>query len=105
MSAVAIAGRSGEGKSTSIGGIPELNISGLDPKSTFIINVAGKDLPFKGWKKNYTPWTAANPNGNLLNTSDPTTIAKTINHINSNMKHITDVLHIRVNVINSFSNS
>ena len=62
---VFITGPSGSGKSTSI--------RNLDPKSTFIINIAKKALPFKGFKKNYKPliqgedkkWT-----GNLYNTSD-----------------------------------
>ena len=48
MSAISIVGKSGTGKSTSIGNIPELGIEGLDPKTTVIINVAGKSLPFRG---------------------------------------------------------
>ena len=67
----AIVGNSGSGKSTSI--------RNLDPKSTFIINIAKKALPFKGFKKNYKPliqgedkkWT-----GNLYNTSDVTKIGQ-----------------------------
>ena len=43
---VLIIADSGSGKSTSI--------RDLDPKETFIINIANKPLPFKGWKKNYT---------------------------------------------------
>ena len=39
---------SGFGKTTSIGNIPELNIQGLDPATTFIISVTSKPLPFKG---------------------------------------------------------
>ena len=42
---VGIVGESGTGKSTSI--------RELDPKSTYIINVAGKELPFKGSSKLY----------------------------------------------------
>jgi len=42
---IAIAGDTGVGKSTSI--------SHLDPKETYIINVAGKELPFKGSSKLY----------------------------------------------------
>ncbi len=41
----AIVGESGSGKSTSI--------KSLDPKETYIINVAGKELPFKGSSKLY----------------------------------------------------
>ena len=37
---------SGTGKSTAI--------RNLNPDETFIINIANKPLPFKGWKKNYT---------------------------------------------------
>lgn len=63
---IAVVGASGSGKSTSL--------RNLDPESTFIINVAGKPLPFKGFKKNYTP-LKQNPEtkrfeGNLYNTSD-----------------------------------
>lgn len=43
--AIAIAGQSGTGKSTSIGT--------LNPKETYIINVTNKALPFQGWKGKY----------------------------------------------------
>lgn len=42
---VLIIGESGSGKSTSL--------SSLDPKETFLINVIGKPMPFKGFRKNY----------------------------------------------------
>jgi ABC-type lipoprotein export system ATPase subunit len=42
---VGIVGPSGSGKSTSI--------KTLDPKTTYIINVASKDLPFRGASKLY----------------------------------------------------
>ena len=42
---IAVVGASGSGKSTSL--------RNLDPETTFIINVAGKPLPFKGFRKNY----------------------------------------------------
>lgn len=42
---VAVVGASGSGKSTSI--------ETLDPKTTALINVAGKPLPFRGGSKNY----------------------------------------------------
>lgn len=44
---VGIVGDPGSGKSTSI--------KSLDPKETYIINVAGKELPFKGSEKLYNP--------------------------------------------------
>lgn len=44
---VAIAGDTGSGKSTSV--------EKLSPKETYIINVAGKELPFKGSANLYNP--------------------------------------------------
>jgi hypothetical protein len=41
----AVVGDTGTGKSTSL--------KNLDPNETFIINVAGKPLPFRGWKSKY----------------------------------------------------
>lgn len=45
--------KSGFGKSTSIGKIPELGIEGLNPKETYIISAVNKPLPFKGGKTDY----------------------------------------------------
>lgn len=54
---VLIIAESGSGKSTSI--------ETLNPKETFIINVANKPLPFKGWKSKYVLWSKENLTGNL----------------------------------------
>lgn len=54
---ILIIAESGSGKSTSI--------ESLDPKETFIINVANKPLPFRGWKNKYIQWSKDNPTGNL----------------------------------------
>lgn len=43
---IAIVGPSGCGKSSSI--------RNLNSEETFIINVASKPLPFKGWRSKYT---------------------------------------------------
>lgn len=89
MSLIAIVGKSGTGKSTSIGEIPELNIKGLDPKKTVIINVAGKDLPFKGWKNQYSG--KISEGGNISNASNSQDIAKIISYVNESrpdIKHI-----------------
>ena len=56
-SSVLIVGDSGSGKST--------GIENLDPASTFLINVANKPLPFKGWKNKYIPWSKTEPAGNM----------------------------------------
>lgn len=54
---ILIIAESGTGKSTSI--------ENLNPAETFIINVANKPLPFKGWKKKYVLWSKDNPDGNI----------------------------------------
>jgi hypothetical protein len=56
-SSVLIVGDSGSGKST--------GIENLDPASTFLINVANKPLPFKGWKNKYISWSKSDPAGNM----------------------------------------
>ncbi len=79
MASVAIVGKSGSGKSTSYGNIPEIGIKGLDPKDTAICNVAGKDLAFRGWQKVYTG--KLSEGGNYLETSDANAIAESIKYI------------------------
>ena len=75
---------SGTGKSTSI--------RTLDPKETFIINIANKPLPFKGWKKNYTNISKDNPKGNMTSASSASGIIKAIQHVNDKMPHITNLV-------------
>lgn len=74
-SSVLIIADPGSGKSTSI--------ENLDPSETFIINVANKPLPFKGWKKKYTFWTKDNQSGNMYNGS-------TANQIEAAMKYVSE---------------
>jgi len=71
---------SGTGKSTSI--------RNLLPKETFIINIANKPLPFKGWKKNYTNISKENPKGNMTSASTAPGIIKAMQHVNDKMPHI-----------------
>ena len=71
---------SGTGKSTSI--------RTLDPKETFIINIANKPLPFKGWKKDYTMISKDNPKGNMTATSTSAGIIKAMQHVNDKMPNI-----------------
>ena len=85
MSAIAVVGNSGTGKTTSIGNFPDLGIEGMDPKTTAIINVAGKDLPFKGWRKNYVA-KKFSEGGNYLTSHDHATIAETIRRVNQGKK-------------------
>lgn len=89
MSAIAIVGQSGTGKSTSIGESSVAGIKGLPSRETVVINVAGKDLPFKGWSKNFTG--SVRQGGNYLNTSDPKIISEAITYISKDrpeIKHI-----------------
>lgn len=81
---IAIVGNSGSGKSTSI--------RTLNHKETFIINVASKPLPFKGWKSKYTVWSKDNPDGNFINTSDVETISKILQYINTKRPEIKNIV-------------
>ena len=61
---VLIIADSGTGKSTAI--------RDLNPDETFIINIANKPLPFKGWKSSYKVANKENPKGNLTAASSAT---------------------------------
>ena len=75
---------SGTGKSTSI--------RTLNHKETFIINIANKPLPFKGWKKTYVPCTKENPKGNIVGTSSSLGILKAMHHVSDKMPHIKNLI-------------
>jgi hypothetical protein len=81
---VLIIAESGAGKSTSI--------ETLDPKETFIINVANKPLPFKGWKKKYTVWSKDNPSGNMYDKATPENIEACIKYINEKRPEIKNIV-------------
>lgn len=84
----AIVGLSGSGKSTSL--------RNLDPQKTFIINVANKPLPIKGYKKNYKNLvqdpTTKEFVGNLYNTSSVDKILQILKVINLKMPQIEQVI-------------
>lgn len=84
----AIVGESGSGKSTSL--------RNLDPTKTFIINVAGKNLPIRNFKKNYRPLvqdpTSKKFDGNLYNTSNVDKIGQIIKVISVAMPHIKQII-------------
>ncbi|GAB3975559.1 AAA family ATPase [Spirosoma terrae] len=73
-----VIGRSGTGKSTSV--------RALNPNETFVINVAKKQLPFKGSKTLYTDFILGedkkSSTGNLFNTDNPKNIQGALKHIN-----------------------
>lgn len=70
-----ILGESGTGKSTSL--------RSLNPKETFIINVIGKPLPFRGASSKYTKLSSDGFTGNYYATDDITTIKRVISLINN----------------------
>jgi hypothetical protein len=71
---ILVYGESGAGKSTSL--------RNLNPKETFIINVLGKPLPFRGWQKKYTKIDSQNnPSGNYYSSINFNDIGKTIDYV------------------------
>lgn len=77
---VLVVGESGSGKTTSTENLPS--------SETFIINVAQKNLPFKGWKGKYKPLNRENPNGNMLMSDDTETILKTMDYVSAQRPEI-----------------
>lgn len=84
----AIVGESGSGKSSSL--------RNLNPSETFIINVAGKNLPFKNYKQNYKNITqdpvSKKFSGNLYNTSNVDKIGQMIKIISATMPEIKQII-------------
>lgn len=81
---ILIIAESGCGKSTAI--------ENLKPEETFIINVANKPLPFKGWKKKYAPFDIATKKGNIASVSKPTDIEAVLKIINNERKDIKNIV-------------
>lgn len=82
---VLVLAESGNGKSTSIENLPF--------NETFIINVASKSLPFRGWKKNYTEYHKENnPKGNLANVSSSEKILAYMDYVNAKRPEIKNLV-------------
>jgi hypothetical protein len=81
---ILIIAESGAGKSTSI--------EALDPQETFIINVANKALPFKGWRKKYTVWSKENVAGNLFDKATPDSIEACLRYVSEKRPEIKNVV-------------
>lgn len=81
-----VLGESGHGKSSSL--------RNLNPDETFIIATVPKPLPFKGWKKKYTPVkiTKEGITGNYYVSSNWEQILKILQIINNRMPHIKNVI-------------
>lgn len=90
---IAIVGESGVGKSTSILKNDDLGIVGLDPTETFIISVANKGLPTKGWKQYYKPFhPTENPTGNWYASDKSANIRNALNRVNTLMPNIKNIV-------------
>lgn len=83
---IAIVGESGTGKSTSL--------RNLNPEETFIISTTGKPLPFRGWKKKYSPIkiSAEGISGNYFTSSKWDQILKILQIVDKKMPHIKQVI-------------
>ena len=76
---IGVVGETGTGKSTVI--------KHLDPKETYIINVAKKELPFKGSGKLYNE-----DNRNYKEVDDPTEITRLLKTLSEKAPHIKNVV-------------
>jgi len=88
---IAIVGESGTGKSTSIMN-PIEGMIGLDPKETFIFNVMGKPLPFRGAMKHYNPDKMPSDGGNYFETLDYKTMYEILTYINTSRPDIKNIV-------------
>jgi len=77
---IAIVGQTGTGKSTAV--------ETLNPKETVVINIIGKALPFRGWKKNYI----GGEGGNFLISADSAKIVQVMNYISSHKPEIKQII-------------
>lgn len=87
---IGIVGQTGTGKSTSI--------KHLDPKETYIINVAKKELPFKGAEKLYNA-----ENKNYKEVDDANEITRLLKTISEKAPHIKNIIIEDSNYIMGFS--
>jgi ABC-type dipeptide/oligopeptide/nickel transport system ATPase component len=78
--AVLILGESGSGKSTAIRTLP--------PEETFIVNVIGKNLPFRGSNKKYTKLSPDGKEGNYYISDNVPQIIRIIKLINEKRPEI-----------------
>lgn len=87
---IALVGETGSGKSHSI--------QFLDPKETYIINVAGKELPFKGSSKIYN-----RDNKNYKEVSDGKEVLKLLVTLSETAPHVKNVIIEDGNYIMGFN--
>lgn len=79
MAKILVLAKSGFGKSTSFGEIPELGIKGLNPATTYLISAVNKPLPFRGANSKYKITSVDKPaEGNRVITNDAKKVAEII---------------------------
>lgn len=84
MAKILLLAKSGFGKSTAIGDIPELGIKGLNPEETYLISAVNKPLPFRGANKKFVITTFADyTSGNRVITNDAKEVAALISALAS----------------------
>lgn len=83
-SPILVIGESGTGKSSSL--------KNLDPAETFIINVIGKPLPFRGSHGQYIDSSDRASKGNYFCSKNPDHILQIINIINNNRPDIKNLI-------------
>ena len=81
---ILVIAESGAGKSTSI--------ENLNPAETFIINVANKPLPFKGWRTKYALWSKENPGGNMYDKASPEHIEACLKYVSEKRPEIKTII-------------
>lgn len=81
---ILVIGESGTGKSTSL--------ENLNTSETFLIQAIGKPMPFRGWRRNYKPYSSDGKSGNLIVTDNASVIVATLKEISNKRKEIKNVI-------------
>lgn len=89
---VSVMGVSGTGKSSSFFPNEDVGIQGLDPMETFIINIAGKDLPARGVNRMYPPNVKPSEGGRRIDIFRPEQILQIIQFIDQNRPDIKNLV-------------
>ena len=95
-----ILAKSGFGKSTSIGEIPEFGLKGLDPKVTYLISCVNKPLPFRRGGSKYRVTTLGEiGKGNRIITNEAKEVAQIIEMLASPQSPFTNIVLDDMNYI------
>ncbi len=81
MAKILILAKSGFGKTTSLGEIPEIGLTGLNPKETYLISCVNKPLPFRNSKAYVITTPDKLKDGNRVITNNAKEIAEIINNL------------------------